>query len=80
MANLLEHADDFQTYLLGVMDDGGNSWEQLNKARGLAGIMEILNDQQLELMYGMRCTEVDVAEWTRQQRDDIPSFLMKYPD
>lgn len=63
MTESLGQTEGRQIYLLGVMSDDGNSWEELIEVRGLEGILRFLDDHQLELMYGKRMTVTEAEKW-----------------
>lgn len=52
-----------QIYLLGVMDDDGNTWEQLLRTTNMSGILSFLDDHQLDLMYAKGMTESEAQQW-----------------
>jgi hypothetical protein len=68
MTKSLEHAECRQIYLLGVMDDDGNSWEELISTRDMGGILSFLADHRLELMYAKGMTESGAQKW---QNDSV---------
>lgn len=62
----IEDAHNQQIYLLGVIDDDGNSWEQLLQTSGMGGILRFLGDHQLDLMYAKCITESEAQQWKTQ--------------
>jgi hypothetical protein len=65
-----------QIYLLGVMDDDGNTWKQLLKTTDMSGILSFLDDHQLEWMYAKGMTESEALQWqseagTSEARKDV---------
>lgn len=68
MTNAREHVEGRQIYLLGVMDDDGNSWEEMISTSDMRGILSFLADHRLELMYAKGMTESEAMKW---QNDSV---------